>query len=688
MIPSRILIQFLSVLAFFCLALPTLRAHNLPQEAKIKDAESATHGSEGAVHQVVNTYSYPGIKVIQINLAVLSHYSYMLISSDQGLVVDPDRDIDFYLELAAKERAPIKGVILTHSHADFVAGHIELATVLKIPIYQNAASGAEYRIEPMKEGSRVEFGEALLEFTETPGHTPDSMCVKVFSKKKQDSPEALFSGDTLFVGSVGRPDLMGGTVAPSTLASMLFDTWTNKLSKLKDDVVVFPAHGAGSLCGAHLSDKPFSTIGAERTSNSYLQHRTRSTFIAAVLEGLPEAPQYFKHNAAMNRKGPQKVNWDAAFPTEMKPDRSLTDPAQYYLVDLRDAKEYAECHIPNAVNIGVRGRLEAWVGIMVPWDAKLVLCGTAGELKESIRRLHRVGYRPFGVINVETCQKNNLLLSTVRTEPIKPRELHELIQKGTEPLIVDVRLPNEWMGLRIGTVINLPLNHLFEQASGLDPSQPVVTVCNSAYRSSMAVGILERKGFKKVRSMEGGGEAWINAGLPVYGAETHAIGRTPAAAAAKREIKLADRLSAAELKRLLMDLPGTFDLLDIRPSFQFADYNLPGSVNVDIADLLYNPAYLTGAGPLIVVDRDGSLAMMVAGILSQKTQRTIKALYGGLQEYWRESEMTGVAAGRASPGTGSSLPQASPARPGTPARAPSPAPAQKKEAPKKKSAGC
>jgi len=684
----KCIIRMLFLSTVPCLVLPILSAHSLPQEVELKDAESATHGFEGAMHQVVDTYLYPGFKMIQFNLAVLSHYSYMLISSGQSLVVDPDRDIDFYLEHAKKEGAPIMGVILTHSHADFVAGHIELASTLQVPIYQNASSGAGYEIEPMKEGSVVEFGSLLLEFIESPGHTPDSMCIKIHGTDKQDSPVCMLTGDTLFVGSVGRPDLMGGHVAPASLASMLYDTWTEKLSKLKDNVVIFPAHGAGSLCGAHLSDKPFSTIGAERTSNSYLQHKTRSTFIAAVLEGLPEAPQYFKHNAAMNRSGPEKVDWDAPLPPEMKPDTSLSDPTRFYVVDIRNAKEYAACHIPNAVNIGVRGRLEAWVGIMVPWDAKLVLCGALAELKEAIRRLHRTGYNPFGIINVETCRKNELLLATVSTLSIKPLELYELMQQGKEPLIVDVRLPNEWMGLRIGTVINLPLNHLFEQSSGLDPTQPVVTVCNSAYRSSMAVGVLERKSFRTVRSMEGGGEAWINAGFPVYGAETRAIASTPGTAAPKREIKLAERLSAAELKRLLMDLPDTFDLVDIRPPVQYADYNLPGSLNVDIADLLNNPAYLTGAGPLIVTDRDGSLAMMVAGILSQKTQRSIKALYGGLEAYWRESETAGIAAGGASPGIGSALPQTRSVQPSTPAKMRSSTPAQKTEAPKKKSAGC
>ncbi|MBU0754755.1 MAG: rhodanese-like domain-containing protein, partial [Planctomycetes bacterium] len=252
---------------------------------------------------------------------------------------------------------------------------------------------------------------------------------------------------------------------------------------------------------------------------------------------------------------------------------------------------------------------------------------------------------------------------------------------------VDVRLPNEWMGVRIGTVINMPLNHLFEKASGLDPTKPVVTVCNSAYRSSMAIGVLERKGFKEIRSMEGGGEAWINAGLPVYGAETAGAAFAPARAAPKRAIHLAERLSAAELKRLLMDLPGTFDLVDIRPPELYADFHLPGSSNVDIAALLDNPAYLAGVGPLIVTDRDGSLAMMVAGILSQKTKRPVKALYGGLESYWRESEMGGIGTGSdAGPGRTGAMPFTPPAPPAMQPPATTPAPEPKTA--KKKSAGC
>jgi len=315
---------------------------------------------------------------------------------------------------------------------------------------------------------------------------------------------------------------------------------------------------------------------------------------------------------------------------------------------------------------------------MVPWamheSDKLIVLGSRDELKEALYRLHRIGYEA-SVMTPETWKAAKL--PTKKVEFIKPSELYSQMKAGTGPIIVDVRLPNEWMGLRIGEVVNLPLTHLSELSAKLDPTQPVVTVCNSAYRSSMAIGLLEAKGFQKVTSMAGGSEAWINAGLPVYGAEVAAPAAGPGPA--KREIRLADRMSADEVRRLAKDLPGTFDLVDIRPNDQFKDYHIPGSRNADIAEVLNNPAYLTGAGPLILVDRDGSLAMQIAGILSQKTQRTIKALHGGLEAFWKDSGWKDA-----------SKPAVAPAQPALPAAPmqPDTPKAEPPKAPKKKSAGC
>jgi rhodanese-related sulfurtransferase len=590
------------------------------------------------------------------------------------LVVDPGRDIDFYADLISRQSLSVVGVFLTHSHADFVAGHMEMVKVFQCPVYQSAKSQAVYKIKAVEDGTVLQVGQTKVQFIDTPGHVVDGTSALVFSPGRTD-PELILTGDYLFVGGVGRPDLVVGTTS-SALAGMLFDTWVNKVSKLADSVRVFPAHGAGSLCGAHLKDSPSSTVGEERTSNPYLQHTIRSEFITVVLSDLQEPPQYFGHNATMNRNGPELVDWQQPM-QETKAMAELTDASKFYVVDIRGSKDFAAGHIPNSVNIGIRGRFETWTGTMVPWGSQLVLCGEEGDLKEAVHRLHRVGYNakaiPYSIWQqAKLPQLSNTLVS--------PQQLSEQMHSDKSPIIVDVRLPNEWMGLRIGTVLNFPLNHLAELSAKLEKDQSVVVVCNSAYRSSMAIGILERKGFTSVTSLTGGGEAWIEAGLPVYGSETEAS----VSAVPKRIVPLPERIGADELKRLMMDLPGTFDLIDIRPAEHYKDYSLPGSANVYIADLINNPAYLTGAGPLIIVDRDGSLAMAAGGILSHKTQRPIKALYGGLESYWRQSEL--------SPGTLITVPQQTkPVSPPTvPSATPSPSKPveQKPEIPKKRSAGC
>jgi len=614
------------------LVLAVLAATSVAESA-VKDAESASHGKDASQYQIVDTYAFRGFQLIQINLPVLSHYSYFLISEGKVLVVDPGRDVQFYSGLIKEKSLSVSGIFLTHSHADFVAGHMELVKQFNCPIYQSAKSGAKYKIEPIADGTTLQVGQAFVEFIDTPGHVLDGTSATVGPTK--DSAELILTGDFLFVGGVGRPDLVTGTTS-SALAGMLFDTWADKVSKLPDGVKVFPAHGAGSLCGAHLKDQPFSTIGEERTSNPTLQHKNRSEFITSVLSELQEPPQYFGHNAAMNREGPPLVNWQQTLST-VSPDADLTDSSKHYLVDLRDSKSFAAEHIANSVNIGLRGRFETWTGIMVPWGSNLIVCGTNDDLKEAAHRLHRIGYTTKSLVFDELVKSG---IQLVTNKLVSPRELFDQMQSNTSPIVVDVRMPNEWMGLRIGTVLNLPLNKLSELSAKLDSSQPVVAVCNSAYRSSMAIGILERKGFKNATSLEGGSEAWIEAGLPVYGSEKG--GSAAASVQIRKMIPLPERICARELKRLMMDLPGTFQIVDIRPAEMFGDYSLPSSQNVDIAELASDPSFLVGTIPLIIVDRDGSYAMALGGILSQKTQRPIKVLYEGLESYWMESDFGGV----------------------------------------------
>lgn len=649
---------------------------------QIKDGESASHANSAAQYQIVETYKFPGFELVQFNLAVLSHYSYLLVSEGEALVVDPGRDVHAYLDYAGKHGLSIKGVFLTHSHADFVAGHNELGQVKGVTIYAGHKSNAEFAHKSVKQGTVIKIGSAALKVLETPGHTPDGLCGLVSSK--DNTPRVLLFGDTLFIGSVGRPDLMGGQISAADLASLAFDTWTSKLSKLPDDVQIFPAHGAGSLCGAHLSDEPTSTIGEQRSANPYLKHTSRSDFITAVLEELPEAPAYFKHNAAMNKKGPPLVEWETA-PQTVPVGLGITDPRAFFVVDVRDAKTYAAMHIPNSVNIALRGRVETWVGIMVPWDANLVLVGSEGEIAEGARRLHRVGYRGR-ILPWSAWEKARL--KTARNDLVSPRTLFEAMQNGKSPIIVDVRLPNEWMGLRIGNVVNMPLNHLAEMSSKLNPKEPVIAVCNSAFRSSLAVGILERQGFTRAASLDGGSEAWIEAGYPTYSTQMTRMLTT--AAVEHRDLSLPERISPDALNRMLMDLPGSMEIVDIRPASAFAEYRIPESVNVHLADLIAKPEYLEGKSPLVIVDRDGTLAMAAGGILAQKTTRRILSLYGGLAAYWRASSFPAPGEGApasmpAVPSGIGSYPKQAPAE--SPGRTPM-APPSRPQGSKKVKAGC
>jgi len=256
----------------------------------------------------------------QYNLGVLSHYSYLIGSGDEALIVDPARDISRYLKDAQELGLKITRVYLTHSHADFVAGHMELAKATGAQVIVNEATAAEYKHKAVQDGDAILFGKVRGVVVTTPGHTPDGTCLYVYSPADAVNPKMILTGDTLFIGSVGRPDLMGAGMSAAVLAEMGYHSWKDKLSKLPDDTRFFPAHGAGSLCGAHLSDKPVSTIGEQRRENVYLQHKDMLSYVMAVIDGLPEAPQYFKHNAKLNHDGPPLVDWEKTEPAAIAAD--------------------------------------------------------------------------------------------------------------------------------------------------------------------------------------------------------------------------------------------------------------------------------------------------------------------------------------------------------------------------------
>lgn len=658
------------------------------------DAEAAAHGDEAATLQRVKETErkQPDFTFRQYNLGVLSHYSYMIASEGQALIVDPARDISRYLKDADELGVKITAVYLTHSHADFVAGHMELAKATNASIIINAATKAGYPHRAVKEGDEIVIGKVRGVVIQTPGHTPDGTCLYVYHPADSKTPKLVLTGDTLFIGSVGRPDLLGKGMSAATLAEMGFRSWRDKLSKLPDDVEIYPAHGAGSLCGAHLSDKPVSTFGEQKKVNPYLSHRDAATYIMAVVEGLPEAPQYFAHNAKINHDGPPLVNWEQTAPKALSPaEVSAAAGKGAWLVDVRDAKAFAAAHPKDAINIGIRGRFETWTGIMVTWDEPFILIGSDDEVREARFRLFRIGYdNPAGYLTggVAAWQQSGLPAQSVQL--VKPRELHKQMQDGVAPIVLDVRLPSEWMGIRIGQTLNIPISKLAVDHIRLDPRMPVLAVCNSAYRSSMAAGVLQKAGFADVRNLEGGGEAWIEEGLPTLGSGD-AHGASPAAKTAGVKLNLPEIISPEDLARRISDLAGSFDIVDVRPAWQFAEYHIPGSVNMPPEQAMNDAALVADSRPLVMVCRDGLISAAIAGQLVQKGQRPVRVLAGGVARYYDEiarpagiastpTPMKAVPAPNATPTVN---PTAAPAK--EPAAAPAaPAPA----APKKKSAGC
>jgi rhodanese-related sulfurtransferase/glyoxylase-like metal-dependent hydrolase (beta-lactamase superfamily II) len=585
---------------------------------------------KGADYQIVKEYKYPDFKVIQFNLARLSHFSYMLLSDGECLVIDPGRDAGIYQETAKKEKVKIKAVFLTHAHADFVAGHIELAKLAGCPIYVNKANKAVYRHNGVKEGDTLKIGKATVKFIETPGHTPDGMCALVYGADKPSKPELIFTGDTLFVNSVGRPDLLEGTMSAVELASDMYDSWFNKLALLGDDVVVLPAHGAGSLCGSNLGDSPSSTIGAEKKNNPYLQHKSRNEFIAAVVNSLGHVPQYFIHDAQMNRQGPPLVEWKKLPGKELAiADIDLKNP-DTYIIDVRPAEEYAAGHIEKSINIPNSGKLATWLGIVVPWKAKLIVTGSEKEVAEAVHRLQRIGYKPEYVI-FEKWRKAGGKIAETKLVP--PKEVQSMLNaKG--PMILDVRLKSEWDEQRVGDVINMPLQTLDKTKGKLDPAVPMVTICRSGYRAGIAAGLLSRAGFKHVNIMQDGMKGWNKAELPTVGRGAAcpftAVGKAPGTPA------LPELITVEGLNRQLKDMPDFIEIIDIRPAEQFEDYNIPGSGNIELRKLL-EQGIPAGEKTLIIVDRDGTMALLAAGILSGKTDRKMKVLEGGLEKYWQKT---------------------------------------------------
>jgi glyoxylase-like metal-dependent hydrolase (beta-lactamase superfamily II)/rhodanese-related sulfurtransferase len=451
----------------------------------------------------------------QYYLGCLAQASYLIGDGAEAVVVDPRRDVEEYVEDARANGFAIRHVIETHLHADFVSGHRELAARTGAKIHLGAAAGAKFAHVPVREGDELRIGSVRLRFLETPGHTPESVSVLVFETADAPAPAAVLTGDTLFIGDVGRPDLLGAVRSARDLAGDLYDSLHGKLLSLPDAVRVYPAHGAGSMCGRNISSETSSTIGEQRRFNYALQPMPREDFIAMMTTDLPEAPAYFGRDAAINRDGPALLEeLPAAHPLSVSEVADL-QRRDAVILDTRSSLEYGAGHIPGSFHVGLSGQFASWSGTVLPPDAPIVLVAEDPDrAAEARRRLSRVGLdRVAGYLDGGIRNWSDAGRPLARTEQINVEELARRLREGEPPRLVDVRRPAEFEAGHIPGAVPLPLNGLARGAVGLGPPGPVMTICGGGYRSSIASSLLERLGYASLTNVVGGMAAWTQARL-------------------------------------------------------------------------------------------------------------------------------------------------------------------------------
>jgi hydroxyacylglutathione hydrolase len=455
----------------------------------------------------------------QFYLGCLAHASYLIGSEGEAAVVDPQRDVDQYITEAAALGFKVKYVIETHLHADFVSGHRELASRTGADIIFGSKAGATFPHRAVQDGEEIRLGRVTLRFIETPGHTPESISILVIDNQVSPQPQKVLTGDALFIGDVGRPDLAGGRgYTAEQMAAMLYDSLHKKLMKLDDAVEVYPAHGAGSMCGRNISKETSSTIGEQRRFNYALKPMPKDDFVRMMTVDLPEAPAYFPRDAEINRTGAASLE-ELPRPRELSPEEASSLARQGHLIlDVRSSAAYGNGHVPGALNIALSGQFATWCGTLIATGTPIVLVAdNVAEVDEAVTRLARVGIESVaGYLRGGMHAWDQAGLATEAIAQMPVDELHSRIAEGADLQVVDVRRPGEYNNGHAPGAINVTLAHLDEEAPQLDANRPTAVICQSGYRSSAATGILARRGFRNVFNVVGGTSAWINAG---YGIE-------------------------------------------------------------------------------------------------------------------------------------------------------------------------
>ncbi len=459
----------------------------------------------------------------QFYLGCLAHASYLIADEKSKIaaVIDPQRDIEQYVQEAEANGFSIKYVLLTHFHADFLAGHLEMRDKLGARILLGRAGAAEYEFDAAEEGDKIELGsDVRLEILETPGHTPEGISILVFDgAKSNEKPFAVMTGDTLFVGDVGRPDLLASIgMTAEELASMLYDSLHNKLMQLPDATLVYPAHGAGSMCGKNLGKESFSTIGEQRKFNYALNIKSKEEFIKTISADQPDAPAYFAMNASLNKQERQTLH--DHMPRALTPlaieDACKLQKEGAQVLDTRGPSEFAQGHMKGSYNIGLNGNYASWSGTILDHKKPIIVVANPGSEEESALRLGRIGYD--NVVGYVDGGPPAFLFRPEMVNQIErftARELSSQLRTKEPPQILDVRTEAEYKDKHIDGALNIPLNRLSANLKDVPKNRPLVIHCLGGYRSMIAASILAANGFDSISDLRGGIKAWLDESLPV-----------------------------------------------------------------------------------------------------------------------------------------------------------------------------
>lgn len=457
------------------------------------------------------------MKIEQIYTGCLAEAAYYIESNGEAAIIDPLREVEPYLKKAAKDNAVIRYIFETHFHADFVSGHVDLAEKSGAEIIYGPTAKTSFKSHIAKDGEQFKIGELTITVLHTPGHTPESTTYLLTDKTGK--PYCIFTGDTLFIGDVGRPDLaQQGDLTMEDMAATLYDSLQEKILTLPDDVLVYPAHGAGSACGKNMSKETFDTLGHQKEVNYALKAATKEQFIKEVTDGILPPPQYFAKNAAMNKHGYE--SFDEVYEKGLKPlapeeFEAMANLTGAVVLDTRDPQVFAKGFVPSSVNIGLNGQFAPWVGALVT-DLKqpLLLVCDEGKEEEAITRLARVGYdNTIGYLEggIAAWQKAGKEVETVKS--ISAAEFESIANEDEPIQVLDVRKPGEYESEHLEMTMTRPLDYINDWTNEIDPNETYYIHCAGGYRSMIAASILKARGIAHVIDIAGGYGAIKNTGL-------------------------------------------------------------------------------------------------------------------------------------------------------------------------------